>query len=63
MICLQCGKAAEQTEVHDGIPIGTCEDGHRTGKALEGQYQAQAPEIMEGSWADIEKNVFNRKAS
>lgn len=41
MICLQCGKPAPQTEIHDGIPIGTCEAGHRTGRALEGQYQDQ----------------------
>lgn len=35
MICLECSKEAEQTETYKGIPIGTCEDGHRTGSILE----------------------------
>jgi hypothetical protein len=39
MKCLQCGKAAKETEVYQGIPIGTCEDGHRTGATPEAEVE------------------------
>ncbi len=36
MICLYCGKEAILIdETVDGIPLRTCEDGHRTGEIVE----------------------------
>lgn len=41
MKCLQCGKPAKHTENYQGIPIGTCEDGHRTG-SIDAPLEAQS---------------------
>lgn len=51
MICLQCGKVSKKTEVYNGIPIGTCPDGHRTGQLPEGEFQ----ERIEGDLDFLEK--------
>jgi hypothetical protein len=54
MICLQCGKDAKHTEDYDGVAIGTCEDGHRTGLAPRGKYnESRIEPVIE--WDEIKK--------
>lgn len=66
MICLQCGQAAIHTEDYDGIPIGTCDQGHRTGKELrESIVKPEGLEFVLASWEEAERRAIEllKKAS
>jgi len=52
MICLYCGKEAEEKgEFSQGLPIRECEDRHRTCLMPRGMYQEIKPEPFLG-WID-----------
>lgn len=65
MICQQCGKPANHTEDFEEIPIGTCEDGHRTGKDLRPMLQPAPYEAVEMGWLMAEAKAWEliKKAS
>lgn len=66
MICLYCKKDAEHLEDYDGIPIGVCVDGHRTGLDLRPALEIpDGLEVVKVDWDEAEKMLWEqlKKAS
>ncbi len=60
MTCYQCNKPAVFTEVYDGVDIGVCPDGHRTGLDLRPALEGSTKDIVDVDWFEVEKQLIDR---